>query len=39
MCDAQKGELFDARIERLRKMKSNKQKNSIDLWMKQNWHI
>lgn len=29
MCDAQKGELFDARIERLRKMKSNKQKNSI----------
>lgn len=29
MCDAQKGELFDARIERLRKMKSDKQKNSI----------
>lgn len=29
MCDAQKSELFDARIERLRKMKSNKQKNSI----------
>ena len=29
MCYAQKGELFDARIERLRKMKSDKQKNSI----------